>query len=404
MDLMTESVTSTGRRRADTSALVGNQAWDREPGPVRYDHDAESWVVSQYETAREVLLGSGWSSDPMASTVTRRDLNAVGLDDTPLGGTMLSLDPPDHRRVRGSVRDVFTPRYIGAMGAGIDAIASEIIGAVPSGEPFDLVSDIAAPLPVAVIAEWMDIEPSVAQLMWDESGELVGDLDAVVLPTELIRPSYGLTRLLTEFLRLASERRTNPGEDLLSLLATDPALELDEVVANAILLCIAGHETTAKVLGSAVVRLCWDQPGQGRLIDRLDDVGSDDVIDELLRLDGTAQVVVRTATVPQDVDGCSIGVGERVFVAIAAANRDPGVFERPHEFRLDRERRRPHLALGHGVHRCLGGALARLELKIALRRIAIREPRLAGPVSWHPSAILRGPARVPVQFGSGEGR
>jgi cytochrome P450 len=186
-------------------------------------------------------------------------------------------------------------------------------------------------------------------------------------------------------------------------LATDPGLGLDEVVSNAILLAVAGHETTAKLLGTSMIRLCTGTPGE-RLIDTLDDVGADGVIDELFRLDGTAQVVVRAATDHHEIDGHTIEPGARVIVAIAAANRDPEVFDEPDQFRPDREKRRPHLALGHGRHRCLGAALSRLELSIALRQLRLREPRLVGPVTWHPSGILRGPTRVPMIFTDGGDR
>lgn len=397
MDAITDHTTSLMWRHADGRPPSVPQAWDHGPGPVRFDEQADSWVVTGYDAAREVLLGNGWSSDPASAEATRRALWAAGLEDAPLARTMLTLDPPDHGRVRGSLRDVFTPHYLAAMSAGVEVIISEVISHVSSGAEFDLMSLIAQPLPIVVIAEWLALEPGVAQVLWDATAELVGVLEGTVLPAEELVPVAGLTALIAEFLPLAAERRRQPGDDLLSLLAADPALDLDEVVANAILLAIAGHETTAKLLGTSMVRLCTGAQGD-RLIDRLDDVGADDVINELLRLDGTAQIVVRAAVDRHELAGYVIEPGARVIVGIAAANRDPEVFDLPHEFRPGRAKDRPHLALGYGRHRCLGAALTRLELRIALRQLHVRGPELVGPVTWHPSAILRGPTRVPMIF------
>lgn len=401
MDVMVghDAPTPTVWLRPDGSPPSAPRPWDYGPGPVRFDDQTESWLVTGYDAAREVLLGTGWSSDPETADVSRRALRAAGFEDAPLAQTMLTRDAPDHDRIRGSLRDVFTPHYIASMGAGVEAIASEVIGGVSTGEGFDLMSMIAQPLPIAVIAEWMALDPAVAQLMWDETSELVGVLEGTVLPVGQLRPISALTELFAEFLAVAAQRRLEPEDDLLSLLAADPELELDEVVSNAILLAIAGHETTAKLLGTSMIRLCAGEPG-GRAIDTLDDVGADEVLDELFRLDGTAQIVVRAASDRHILAGNTIERGARVIVAIAAANRDPEVFESPHEFRP--ERRGPaHLALGYGRHRCLGAALARLELKTALRQLQSRGPVLAGPVTWHPSGLLRGPKEVPMVFTDG---
>lgn len=394
--VVTSRGASLGWLRPDGSPLSSLRPWDDHgPGPVWFNEQTQSWIVSGYHAAREVLLGAGWSSDPLAADVSRQALRTAGLEDAPLAQTMLTLDPPDHDRVRGSLRDVFTPHYIASMTDGVEAITSEVIGGVAIGSEFDLMSMIAGPLPISIIAEWLALDPSVAQMMWDETNELVGVLEGSVLPTTQLRPIAGLTALFAEFLSAAAERRVCPGDDLLSLLATDAELELDEVVSNAILLAIAGHETTAKLLGTSMVRLCGGEPG-ARLIDKLDDVGADAVLDELFRLDGTAQIVVRAAVDRHELSGCTIESGARVIVAIAAANRDPEVFESPHDFRLNRSKSHPHVALGYGRHRCLGAALSRLELRIALRQLAARKPELAGPVIWHPSGILRGPKLVPM--------
>ncbi|PHV67559.1 cytochrome P450 [Williamsia muralis] len=403
MNAVTDPSALQGWKWPDGTTSVLSRPWDHGRRPIHFDEQTQSWVISGYNAARDVLLGAGWSSDPLAAEVSRQALRANGLEDAPLAQTMLSLDPPDHGRARGALRDVFTPRYVASMSDGIGAIAAEVIDHVPAGVTFDLMSTIAEPLPIAVIAEWLALEPHVAQMMWDETSGLVLGLEGTILPTDDVPSMAGLTAVMAEFLSVCAERRQQPENDLLSLLATDPELELDEVVSNAILLAVAGHETTAKLLGTSMTRLCSGGPGK-RLIDTLDDVAAGDVVDELFRLDGTAQIVVRAATDRHEIAGHTIEPGARVIVAIAAANRDPHVFEAPDEFRPYRDKGRPHLALGYGRHRCLGAALARLEVAIALRQLHARRPQLAGPVTWNRSGILRGPTYVPMIFTDGADR
>jgi cytochrome P450 len=367
--------------------------------PVYFDQDLRSWVVSDYSSAREVLIGSGWSSDPMSSAAAREALAQIGIDDSPFSQTMLMIDPPDHTRLRDSVRDVFTPGYIEQLHDGVDAIAADTIDPVPTGVEFDLMTEIALPLPVAVISEWLAIDVRVAQILMSEAGELVRVLDGILAPDAALPATAPFAALLSEFLPLAAERRRDPGDDLLSLIASDPALNLDEVVVNAILLAIAGHETTASLLGASMIRLL-DESSGSRLIDRID-TEDPAVIDELLRLDGPAQAVGRAALEPMELQGNAIHTGDRLLVMLSAANRDPDVFDDPDEFRLDRIGAPPHLALGYGRHRCLGAALARLESSIALRRIASRQPRLVGTPAWRDTTILRSPTHVPIVFSEG---
>lgn len=372
---------------------------DHSTRPVYFDDSLNSWIVTDYESAREVLIGAGWSSDPMSSADTRGRLAAAGIDESPFRQSMLMVDPPDHTRLRDSVRDVFTPSYIEQLHDGIDSIAADTIDPVPTGEPFDLMTQIALPLPVAVISEWLAIDLAAAHILMAEAGELVRALDGFIAPDGMLGATAPFASLVSAFLPLASERRDDPGDDLLSLLATDPALTLDEVVVNAILLAIAGHETTAGLVGASMIRLLDESPGQ-RLIDRID-AAEPAVIDELLRLDGPVQAVARAALSPTHLQDNRINAGDRVLVSLRAANRDPDIYDDPDDFRLDRAGAPPHLALGYGRHRCLGAALARLEARIALQRLASRRPRLTGDPVWRDTAILRSPSSVPIVFTEG---
>ena len=152
-------------------------------------------------------------------------------------------------------------------------------------------------------------------------------------------------------------------------------------------IAVAGHETTANLLGAGLIRLANEQ------VDTVDGA----VITELLRLDGPVQSTVRTATEDQTVGGVDIAAGDSVVVVVAAANRDPAVFDEPDRFRLDRTGPAP-VAFGYGAHYCLGSALAQLELTVALREVLARQPVIRGAVTWRDTPAIRGPQTLPVAF------
>ena len=162
------------------------------------------------------------------------------------------------------------------MASGVEAIAADAIDLLPAGEPVEFMTTIARPFPVAVIAEWLALDPATTRLLWDRADELVRLLDGVIGAGADGRDTRGDERPCRGVPPLAASRRETPGDDLLSLLAADRELALDEVVANAVLLAIAGHETTAGLLGNALVRLLAGADGT-RLADRIGAVTPADV-------------------------------------------------------------------------------------------------------------------------------
>jgi cytochrome P450 len=196
---------------------------------------------------------------------------------------------------------------------------------------------------------------------------------------------------------VAADRRARPKDDLLSFIAAHPDLELDDVVTTAVVLAVAGHETTANLLGSAIFRLLTPGSDGSRPIDIVDAI-DDRLVTELLRLDGPVQAVGRTVTRNHTIDDIAVNAGEPALVVLGAANRDPIVFNRPEQFQLDRPRPAP-LTFGYGAHYCLGAALARLEITIALRRLLARRPALCGDPIWRNAPAIRGPQRLPCVFG-----
>jgi cytochrome P450 len=378
---------------ADTYPFYENR---RRGGDVVWDETAQAWLVLGYHAARQVLGEPGWTSDPQANPIARAAIDPMGSD--MVDRSMLLTDGANHRRLRDSVRDVFTPSFIAGLTDGIQAIAEAVIDHPTAGTPFDFMTEIALPLPLTVAAEWLGLEPDSADLLRRESPAIIGMLGALAGSEEIDAGAAAFAALITEFLPLAADRRAHPGEDLLSFIAADIDLELDDVVITAILIAVAGHETTANLLGAGIIRFL--QPGSdgSRLIDTLDPADPT-LLNELLRLDGPVQATARTAAQDQSVAGVHIAAGQQALVIIAAANRDPTVFEQPARFRLDRNGPAP-LSFGYGAHYCLGAALAQLELTAALPRILARQPVLTGPACWRDTAAIRGPLALPVVFGS----
>ncbi|MBB3753796.1 cytochrome P450 [Mycolicibacterium sp. BK634] len=202
--------------------------------------------------------------------------------------------------------------------------------------------------------------------------------------------------LIAEFMPLAADRRVHPRDDLLSFIAADPALELEDVVTSAILIAVAGHETTANLLGASILRLLTPSDDGHRLADHID-VGAPEVITELLRLDSPVQAAASTATADTTIGTAEIRAGSTALMVVAAANRGSAAFEHPHIFRTDRHGPAP-LTFGYGAHHCIGANLARLEITAALPKVLGRQPTLAGPISWRNTPAIRGPQTMPIAF------
>jgi cytochrome P450 len=365
----------------------------RRDGDVVWDETAQAWLILGYHAAREVLGGSGWTSDPLANpTVAATDF----FDREMVNRSMLFADGDAHTRLRGSVRDVFTPSFIAGLRPGVEAIAEAVIDHLPPAAVFDFMADVAVPLPVAVIGEWLGLPAESSSLLHEESPAIIRMLGALADSEEISAGTAAFAALMTEFLPLAADRRAHPGDDLFSFIASAPDLLLDDAVITAILIAVAGHETTANLLGTAMLRLLTPRGDGTRIADGLN---PEDplLIAELLRLDGPVQATARTATQDQHLGDVEIAAGQQAVVVIAAANRDPSVYDQPDQFQLDRDAPAP-LSFGYGAHYCLGAALARLETAVALRRILARNPFVAGSVDWRDTPVIRGPLRLPMAF------
>ncbi|MDH6197297.1 cytochrome P450 [Mycobacterium frederiksbergense] len=366
----------------------------RRAGEVVWDDTARAWLILGYHAAREVLTGAHWTSDPRANPAAAD--SAVLLNSAIVEASMLFTDGPAHDRLRGSVREVFGRSFINHLSDGIESICDDAVSVIPAGESFDSMAEIALPLPVAVVGSWLGLDIEQCTALREHSPAIVRILGGFADQAELEQGVGASAALVADMLPAAADRRTHPGDDLLSFIASDPGLTLEEVVITAILIAVAGHETTANLLGSSLIRLLTPGGDGNCLADRIDPADPA-VLTELLRLDGPVQATGRTATADQTVAGIDIRCGDPVLVCVAAANRDPSVYTDPDRFDPGRLGPAP-LTFGHGAHYCLGAPLARLEITAALRRILQRRPTLAGTPTWRDTPAIRGPLTIPFRF------
>jgi cytochrome P450 len=309
---------------------------------------------------------------------------------------LLFRDPPDHTRLRRLVSKSFSARRVAELEPRIAQIADELLDELHTDGGGELMTGFAYPFPARVICELIGVPDGELHHIVDHAPALAAGLDPGPFLTPAARDAANsATVAIVDYLEhLVAHRRAEPDNGLLSALlassdADEDTLSTDEVVDTVLLLLIAGHETTANLLGNGLVALLA-QP------DALDELRADPTldgaaVDELLRLDSPVQMTMRIATQPIEIADHTIDTGSVVICCTGAANRDPVVFPEPD--RLDWHRPdNPHLAFGGGIHHCLGAPLARAEAGIALRAILDRFDDLAvsGTPARRPSFTIRG--------------
>lgn len=319
--------------------------------------------------------------------------------------SMLRLNPPDHTRLRRLVSRAFTPARVQDLTPRVEKLTAELLTSAVasadnrardgSGKPFDLISGLALPLPVAVISELLGIPADDRPRLVTWSAALARALDPAFLVSDEERlRQRGARDDFVAYLRgLLPSRRRSPGDDLISALigAHDAggSLTEDELIGMCMLLLIAGHETTRSLIGGAVLALLRNPAELAALVAEPSLV--EQAVEETLRYDPPVQILSRFTLRTAEVGGKTLTAGSFVAMLVGAANRDAALCPDPDQFRVRREARH-HLAFGHGIHFCLGAPLARLEAAIALRQLLPLLPRLriSGEPEWKPNTVLRG--------------
>ncbi len=359
---------------------------------VHWEEELNAWVLTGYGEVAAAL------ADPR---VTRGAGPREGdLLTRLLTRMMLFMDPPDHTRLRALANRAFTPRRVEALRPRIAAIVGELLAGVEEGE-WDLIEGLAYPLPVIVIAEILSLPSSDRALFKRWSDDVIA-VAAGRAPSPEVREQAlrSATELAEYFAQLVAELRAHPNETLLSGLveAEEESTRLsdDELLANAVLLLMNGHETTTFAIGNGMHSLLLHPSELARLRNDTEMIAG--AVEEILRYDGSVQMRGVAAREDFELDSKEIRAGQVIWLAIGATGRDRRVFLEPNRFDIGRSPNR-HLQFGRGPHFCIAAALARAEIELALAGLLRKFRRIelaAEEIAWHEIDVFRGPKALPL--------
>jgi cytochrome P450 len=361
-----------------------------------------AWLVTGYKEADQVLrdprlgaLASNDSPDATAEPAYRIRTNFLPFN-----------NPPMHTRLRGLLSKSFSVRQANELRVLVQSVEDDLIdGWIGRGQA-DLVEVFNYPLTIRVICAMLDIEQAHSAALQTATSALVKTLEFSQLdPQELAAANAAALRFEAFFRDMCRERRHHRGNDLISLLLQaeegSERMSEEEIIANIVFLFMAGHETTANMLGNALFLLFRHPEQLARLREQPSLMPK--AVEECLRFESSVQITVRVALEPMEIGGVSIAVGESIYLALGAANRDPAVFEEPDRFDIDRPDATPKaLSFGNGIHYCIGARLARMELESALETLFHRLPNLRidnlDGLQWKPTFNLRGLQSLPATW------
>lgn len=362
-------------------------------------------VVTRYDDVHDALRDHRLSSETVKRATTprisgrRRDEPSLTRD-----YSLLNLDPPDHTRLRRLAAQAFTPRSVSRLRPHIADITNELVGAMATrlrdGEPVDVVSDLAFPLPFVVISEMLGMPLSDTEQVRSWSHAMTRTLEPMATADEFAAGAAAAGAMAEYVMGVIAERRSHPGMDVLSaLIAAEESgdkLSTAELVATVMLLYVAGHETTVNLIANGTLALLRHRDQLEAW--RADPALGGRAVDELLRYDGPVQFTSRVATEEMELAGEPVTAGELCLLLIGSANHDPDRFDEPDHFDIDRPDPATNLGFGGGIHYCLGAALARTETEIAIGALLAGCPDmdLAGDPMWSDRITLRGLDSLPV--------
>lgn len=365
------------------------------------------WLAARYAVADAVLRDPRLGRDFAESAVRRY---GAGIMEEPafrmVGRFLLLMNPPEHTRLRTLLSKAFGVKQAADLRRLASAEAERLLIGLAGAGAADLVATFNYPFPIAVICALMNLGQADRSLFERETRALVKVLEITPLEREELDAANAAAQLFDDyFRRVLAERRRVPGADLVSLLLGaeegTERLSEDEIIANITLLFLAGHETTANMLGNALWSL-WRTP------EALAQVRSDPAllaaaVNESLRFEPSVHVAARTAFSDVTIAGITVGRGGLIYVNLGAANRDGAAYAEPDRFQLGRPPSEPKpLAFGGGIHYCLGARLARIELECGLGALLRHLPRLrieqAPALRWKPTLTIRGLEALPATW------
>lgn len=325
----------------------------------------------------------------------------AGAGDAGAGKTLSVTDPPWHDRLRRAMSRGLTPRVVQRLEHTMQGAAKKLVAEALERGTCDFVGDVAAKFPNFIICDLLGVPERDWERMYQLTSAAVGfdDPDLRLHTSAQFARLEAHSEIMLYYAEMISDRRRNPGPDLVSTLATASVdgrrLTDEEILANCDNFIIGGNETTRSAITGGMLML-MQHPGQWRKL-REDPARAPGAVEEILRWTTPIMHSLRTATADVDIQGARISPGDTVVIWNASANRDETVFESPNKFDISRNPNK-HLTFGMGVHHCIGSALARLEISVLFKELgdAIISAELAGDVERTRSNVLRGIKRMPV--------
>lgn len=341
---------------------------------VLYDPSLEGWIVMRYADVVELLRSPLYAKNPSKAI----DGTYTRMQRAMAGSSMMFMDDPDRRRVRGLVSRAFTRSRVDTMRPHIEAIAASLLDAVSGKTSFDVMTAYAVPLSISVIATMLGVDDSDRDQFKEWSDDLALEYDPSLAADTRERIARSRDELVMYFIEAIEERRQHPRNDLITALVhahiERDQLSLEELVSTLVMLLVAGNVTTTDLIGNGLLALL-EHPDQLNLL-RRDRSLLPNAVEEMLRYDSPVTTTDRIATDNLTIAGCPIRKGEWVWASLVAANRDPSAHREPDRFDITRKRI-DHVSFGVGTHLCLGAPLARLEAQVAIDQLLERCPTLS---------------------------
>jgi cytochrome P450 len=375
----------------------------RERAPVKQLEPNGWWVVSRYEDVVYAFKHPELLENGRTMTIYWSSSDERLREDSPINNkaTMAFADPPAHTRIRKLLMTAFVPRAVARLEDRIRAITNEYIDQILAKDEFDLMADLAVPLPITLIAEVLGVDPSLRAdfKRWSDASMVMTQGTLTDAEVDAILASRREFRAF--FQDIIRDRRARPREDMISDLCQADVdgdrLTSEEVHGLAMILLTAGGQTTTHMIGNGMNALL-DHPELLQEI-RANPALIPSFVEESLRYEGPSKMMPRYTTQEVTIRGVTIPPDQIVIALLASANRDPAQFPDPDRFDITREQR-GHLGFGHGIHFCSGAPLARMEGRIAFEELLRRIPSFSrnGKSEWLPYLGLRGLRQLPLKI------
>ena len=374
----------------------------RETCPVLRDESVKTWLLTRYDDIRETVNDRTYVRHPTNAEEGSLSRRFIDEDDpTQPSMSILFLDDPDHSRVRLPLAKAFYAR-IKKMQNELEAMIDRVIEAAPASGTFDLMEEIAVPLPILIIAHILGVDEDRLTEFRQWSEELILGLNPVRTPEETAAMKHGSEKMEAYFVELMAKRRAEPRDDLISdmvqLQASGEAdLSDEELRINLTGLLVGGNLTTTDLIGNGAW-LFLTHPEQLAAL-KADPTLAANAVEEVLRYEAPVQATSRIVAEDRETAGCPMKKSQPIFMSLAAANRDPAKFEAPDDFNITLKRA-SHVSFGGGPHICIGAPLARIEARRVYEKLFERYPnmRLAQQdIEWRALPFFRGIERLQVE-------